>query len=388
MACLLRYPFAFNNYQILLATPDQDSYKHSPPPQVFSLRKASIMIPSPSSHHDESIAEGDLSSPSFEHELDPKQGYNNISSSADSVPENPSSPADSVPRNLSSLVNQENEETKLQNILSKAATVTKTVIITTVNAAWTAPNSIFDLFLEGLRSGNQTQALLNHLVVGAMDQKAYSRCLELHPHCIALTTDGVDFSGKANFMSEDYLKIVWRKLEFQRTVLEMGYSIIFTDADILWFRDPFRRFYSDADFQIACDHFGFNSTDLNNSPNSGFIYVRSNNMTIQFYKFWCKSREAYPSKHDQDVLNMIKFDPFISKIGLKIRFLDTAYFGGICEPSKDLNVVCTMHANCCTSLETKAHGLQMMIDDWKIYMTKPGNRTKPHPWTSARYCSK
>ncbi|XP_027082126.1 uncharacterized protein At4g15970-like [Coffea arabica] len=285
-------------------------------------------------------------------------------------------------------VNQENEETKLENILNKAAMVTKTVIITTVNAAWTTPNSIFDLFLEGFRSGNQAQALLNHLVVGAMDQKAYTRCLELHPHCIALTTEGVDFSGKANFMSEDYLKIVWRKLEFQRTVLEMGYSFIFTDADILWFRDPFRRFYSDADFQIACDHFGFNSTDLNNSPNSGFIYVRSNNMTIQFYKFWCKSREAYPSKHDQDVLNMIKFDPFISKIGLKIRFLDTAYFGGICEPSKDLNVVCTMHANCCTSLETKAHGLQMMIDDWKIYMTKPGNRTKPHPWTSARYCSK
>ncbi|KAL3500044.1 hypothetical protein ACH5RR_039137 [Cinchona calisaya] len=263
---------------------------------------------------------------------------------------------------------------------------TKTVIITTVNAAWTAPNSIFDIFLEGFRIGNQTQALLNHLVVVALDQNAYSRCLELHPYCFALSTEGVDFSGTANFMSEDYLKMMWRRIDFLHAVLEMGYSFIFTDVDILWFRDPFQQLYLDADFQIACDHFNFNSTNLNNSPNGGFVYVRSNNMTIQLYNFWYKSKETYPWTHDQDVLNKIKFDPFINQIGLKIRFLDTAYFGGFCEPSKDLNVVCTMHANCCTNLDSKIHDLQMMIDDWKRYMTVPANHTKPQPWTMPRYC--
>lgn len=102
ISCLLLYRYAYNNYHILVATPDQDS-KHSSPPQAFSLKKANIMIPSPSSHHDESNAEGDLSFPSFKHKHDPRQGYN-IPPSADSVPEKPSSPAGSVPRNQPSLV--------------------------------------------------------------------------------------------------------------------------------------------------------------------------------------------------------------------------------------------------------------------------------------------
>lgn len=86
-------------------------------------------------------------------------------------------------------------------------------------------------------------------------------------------------------------------------------------------------------------------SDLNNAPNGGFNYAKSSNQTIEFYKFWYKSRQLYPRKHDQDVLNKIKYKPFLREIGSEIKFLDTAYFGGFCQPSKDLNLVCTMHAN-------------------------------------------
>lgn len=284
-------------------------------------------------------------------------------------------------------VNQQIEETKLESVLREAAMVNKTVIITTVNSAWMLPNSIFDLFLESFRVGNQTRVLLNHLIVVAFDQKAQNRCLELHSHCYALRTEGVDFSGKVDFMTADYLKMMWSRIGFLHTVLKMGYSFIFTDADIMWFRDPFQYFYEDADFQIACDQFLYNSTDLNNSPNGGFAYVRSSNTTIQFYKFWYESKDTYPWSHDQHVLNKIKFDPFIGKIGLKIKFLDTAYFGGFCEPSKDLDVVCTMHANCCTSLDSKIHDLHMVIDDWKKYKASPRNSTRTESWTRGRYCA-
>lgn len=141
------------------------------------------------------------------------------------------------------------------------------------------------------------------------------------------------------------------------------------DADILWFRNPFLRFFEDADFQIACDHFLGDPYDVQNKPNGGFNFVKSNNRTIQFYKFWYSSQAMYPGYHDQDVLNFIKFDPFIRDIGLKMRFLDTMYFGGLCEPSKDLNQVCTMHANCCFGLDSKLNDLRMMLQDWKDFMS-------------------
>ncbi|KAL6549727.1 hypothetical protein OROMI_020215 [Orobanche minor] len=291
--------------------------------------------------------------------------------------------------NLNSPVNE--EKSLLEDTLRKAAMKdNKIVIITTLNAAWTEPNSIFDLFIESFKIGNGTEKLLKHVVVAALDQKAYSRCLQVpHLHCYALTTDEVDFSGEAFFMTEDYLKMMWRRIDFLRTVLEMGYNFVFTDADVMWLRDPFERFYPDGDFQIACDHYWSNYTDLNNSPNGGFNYVKSNDRTIRFYKFWYDGREYFPGRHDQDVLNLIKFDPFIQVIGLKIRFLDTAYFGGFCEPSKDLDLVITMHANCCIGLENKIHDIKMVIDDWKQYVSSSGGskwNSSSNSWTIPRIC--
>ncbi|XP_076889648.1 uncharacterized protein At4g15970-like isoform X1 [Bidens hawaiensis] len=280
---------------------------------------------------------------------------------------------------------------KLMSILKGAATSNKTIIITTINDAWAEPNSMFDLFLESFKTGNETQRFMKHLVVVALDHKAYTRCLSLHPHCYNLSTHGVDFSEDAYFMTPDYLKMMWRRIDFLRIVLDLGYNFIFTDADIMWFRDPFPHFHKDGDFQIACDYFRGNASDLNNLPNGGFTYVKSNNKTIKFYKFWFDSRLTYPGLHDQDVFNKIKFDPFIHDNGLQIRFLDTAFFGGFCEPSRDFNKVCTMHANCCVGLENKVHDIRIMLQDWRRYTQLLGNQTtmvRPsvNSWTVPQSC--
>ncbi|KAM5566553.1 uncharacterized protein ABKV19_014949 [Rosa sericea] len=281
------------------------------------------------------------------------------------------------------------EERGIEEVLKDAAMEDGTVILTTLNEAWAAPNSIVDLFLESFRNGVGTHRLLNHLVIVALDQKAYQRCLEVHTHCFALLTEGVDFRKEAYFMTPQYLKMMWARIDFLRSVLEMGYNFVFTDADVMWFRNPFPRFYSDADFQIACDHFLGSSDDLQNRPNGGFNYVKSNNRSIEFYKYWYSSRETYPGYHDQDVLNMIKFDPSTVNIGMKMKFLDTAYFGGFCEPSRDLNQVCTMHANCCFGLDSKLHDLRIMVQDWKEFLSLPPSlkRTLIFPWAVPQNCS-
>lgn len=104
----------------------------------------------------------------------------------------------------------------------------KTVILTTLNEAWVSPNSILDLFLESFRIGEQTRTLLNHLVIIALDQKAFSRCLDIHTHCFALVTEGVNFSGEAYFMTPVYLKMMWSRIHFLQSVLELGFNFVFT----------------------------------------------------------------------------------------------------------------------------------------------------------------
>ncbi|XP_028792484.1 uncharacterized protein At4g15970-like isoform X1 [Neltuma alba] len=280
---------------------------------------------------------------------------------------------------------------KLESVLRRASMGNKTVIITTLNDAWAEPGSIFDLFLESFRIGKQTKKLARHLVVVTWDQKAHDRCTALHPHCYRLETSD-NFTNEAFFMTPGYLHMMWKRIEFLGSVLEMGYSFVFTDTDIMWFRDPFPRFYKDADFQIACDYFHGNPQDMRNMPNGGFTYVKSNDRTIWFYKFWYNSRKLYPKLHDQDVLNRIKWNPFISSMKLQIRFLDTAYFGGFCQTSKNLDQVCTMHANCCIGLENKINDLKILLEDWKKYMALPpqddrNSTTSPLPhWTVPQSC--
>ncbi|XAR57645.1 hypothetical protein NMG60_11025875 [Bertholletia excelsa] len=277
---------------------------------------------------------------------------------------------------------------KLERILERAATADKTVIVTTLNEAWAAPNSIFDLFLESFHIGNGTTTLLKHLVVVALDCKAYDRCLAVHTHCYLLNTPGTNFSGEAFFMSPIYLRMMWRRIDFLKSLLEMGYNFIFTDTDIMWLRDPFPRFYPDGDFQIACDFFWGKPADLFNQPNGGFNFVKSNNRTVQFYKFWYESRIKYPKLHDQDVFNKIKFDPFLREIGIKVRFLSTAQFSGFCQPSKNLNRVCTMHANCCTGLHKKIHDLKVVLEAWRKFSSTPPKlrASRPISWKIPQKC--
>ncbi|WOL07236.1 hypothetical protein Cni_G15975 [Canna indica] len=266
---------------------------------------------------------------------------------------------------------QESQDARLERVLREAATPDKTVILTSLNAFWSTPGSVLDLFLESFRIGDGTQELLNHLVVVAVDEKAYARCLAVHRHCFDLKSDGADFSGEKVFNSPEYLDMMWARLDFLRLVLEKGYSFIFSDVDVMWFRNPMPHFYLDGDFQISCDEFFGDPKNLTNWPNNGFSYVKSNRRSIEFYKFWYASRERFPGVHEQNVLNIIKFDPVVRQIGVRIRFLSTERFGGFCEISRDLNKVCTMHANCCIGLGKKIDDLKAMLADWKKFTSLP-----------------
>ncbi|XP_015883732.3 uncharacterized protein At4g15970 [Ziziphus jujuba] len=275
----------------------------------------------------------------------------------------------------------------LDIVLEKASTKDKTVIITNLNDAWAEPHSIFDVFLESFRVGIDTKSLVKHLVVICLDEKAYNRCLALHPHCYRFQIEGFNFTREAFFMTPDYLEIVWRKIDLLATVLEKGYNFVFTDNDIMWLRNPFPRFFPDADIQVSCDTFLGNSTDLNNLANTGFSFVKSNNRTVQFYKFWYNSRKRFPRLHDQHVFDRIKYDPFITKdVGLQMRFHDTDIFGGFCHASKDFNLVCTMHANCCVGVERKVHDLQIVLGDWRRYKSLEPSMQPNVSWSIPQNC--
>lgn len=259
-------------------------------------------------------------------------------------------------------------ETRIKEVLERAALPNRTVIITALNAAWAAEGTMIDMFIESFWHGEDTRKLLEHLVIVCVDDKAYQRCLVIHPHCLDIKTPGINFSGEQILLSADYIKLMWRRIKFLQTVLEMNYSFIFTDTDVLWFRNPFPLVQSDteADFQIASDRYNGKPGDVHNYPNAGFIYVRANTRTVRFYEYWYEERKRGSKMADQEVFNAFKFDKEFTSIGMKLRFLDTQFIGGFCAlKDTDMTKALTMHATCCKGLEAKLLDLRMMLDGWK-----------------------
>lgn len=100
--------------------------------------------------------------------------------------------------------------------------------MTAINEAWAAPGSLLDLFFASFHHGDHILHLLNHLVIVAMDQKAFERCKSLHPHCYFLKVDGLNFASEQSYMKGDYLEMMWRRNRFQQSILELGYNFLFT----------------------------------------------------------------------------------------------------------------------------------------------------------------
>ncbi|RWW21052.1 hypothetical protein BHE74_00047933 [Ensete ventricosum] len=252
--------------------------------------------------------------------------------------------------------------------MNGAAMANKTVIISVLNKAYVEKNGMLDLFLRSLGEGKDTGLLIKHLVLVAVDKTAFDRCSALGLHCYQLVTDGIDFSKEVLYMSDDFIKMMWSRTLFLGNVLRRGYNFIFTDMDVMWLRNPFSHLHHQGeDLEISCDRYNGQPYDQSNSINTGFYFVASNNKTIALFDEWYAASHTSKGMKEQDVLYRMKSQGAFRRLGIKVRFLDTAYFSGFCEDSRDSRRVTTVHANCCRSIKAKLTDLKRVLEMWKTH---------------------
>eukprot|EP00850_Spirogloea_muscicola_P003002 SM000011S19180 [mRNA] locus=s11:1234586:1237562:- [translate_table: standard] len=261
------------------------------------------------------------------------------------------SPDKEAPQQRQMTVN-DTPASKLRSVLETAATPdSRIVIVTSFTAAW---KPMLELFLEQLRSSPLTQALIRHLLVLSFDDKGYSYCQKLGLHCYLDTQESAtkkgNYSGAAKvYMTPIYLDMMWRRLELKRDILQLGYNVLFTDTDILWFQDPLPLLQaSQLDIQFACDR--WRTDPAKPAINAGFYFARSNNRTIAFYDHWLEGRtKARTSK----MLPRCCCQLMTITLPLKL----------------DLTLLVTVHANCCVGMDRKLGPLKRMMED-KAWLDK------------------
>lgn len=285
---------------------------------------------------------------------------------------------------------------ELEIALTKASMGDKTVIISIVNRAYVEPHAdeyptILDLFLEGFWVGEETRSLVDHLLLVAMDQIAYDRCKFRRLNCYKLVGDGGDLAGEKLYMSDEFIKMMWRRTLFLLEVLKRGYNFIFTDTDVLWLRNPFSRLSMNTsiDFQISTDLFNGNASSENNPINTGFYFIRSNDKTISLFEKWYGMRDNSTGLKEQDVLANLVRGGVLNELTLDATFLNSLYFSGFCTDSSDITAVATVHANCCRSIAAKVVDLKAVLRDWKGFKgnaTAGNSSTKNFQWSSHVAC--
>ncbi|KAL8129807.1 hypothetical protein V2J09_018962 [Rumex salicifolius] len=264
---------------------------------------------------------------------------------------------------------------ELEAVLEKAE-INNTVIIAMVNKAYVEGDPVvnmLDLFLESFWLGEGTRPLINNLLIVATDRTAYERCLFRGLHCYLLAdeSDGSDLAGENVFMSKAFIKMMWRRTFFLLNVLRKGYNFIFTDTDVLWLRNPFTILNSNNtnynDIQFSTDWFNGNPKSEKNSINTGFYFVRSTNGTMALFQKWYGTKDNATGIKEQDVLQKLVTGGALRELNVTASFLETRYFSGFCQDSKEMEKVVTVHANCCRYIRAKVDDLARVLQDWKRF---------------------
>ncbi|CAI5928258.1 unnamed protein product [Closterium sp. NIES-64] len=265
---------------------------------------------------------------------------------------------------------------------SAASSLSRTVIVTALSEAW-APMMRF--FLDRLRLVEQQaraegeaeaegglNRLVDRLVVVAYDDASFDECCSLGLHCYFDWQDDAeekeDFSGdQKHFMTPAYIHLVWRKVHVVRSMLALGYDVVFTDNDILWLRNPLPQLLLAApeDMHMSVDWWNADSRKV--MGNGGFYAARSNTRMLKFFDDWIAWHKRLPKHRIQQIFDWIRpeANPFTrTATPLTVRYLPTAHFGGFCEMGARMAELVTVHATCCFGLDSKLRVLRKVAADW------------------------
>ncbi|XP_050262585.1 uncharacterized protein At4g15970-like [Quercus robur] len=276
------------------------------------------------------------------------------------------------------------ESNDLSQVLRSASTEARTVILTILDETLASPGSVLDLFLESFRIGQKTQQFLNHIVVVAVDNQAYQYCISIHPHCFQFTSVTSKLAKRKGSTSPDHLTLKIMRFDLFLEVVKLGYNFAFTEADVMWLRNPFEHFDNVKTITLACgsNPQGGNSTMID----KGLFFMKADEISFEFLKILRFERVLFPNYLDNSICEMVTH----KLKGYSVKHLDITYFGGFCEPSKNVSKVYTMQSTCCDNVKSKVHDLRLVLDDWINFTaqvsTNASTGTTPFTWRAPKKC--
>ena len=118
----------------------------------------------------------------------------------------------------------------------------------------------------------------------------------------------------------------------------------------------------------------------------GLFFMKADEISFEFLKILRFERVLFPNYLDNSICEMVTH----KLKGYSVKQLDKTYFGGFCEPSKNVSKVYTMQSTCCDNVKSKVHDLRLVLDDWINFTaqvsTNASTGTSPFTWRAPKKC--
>ncbi|KAL9457951.1 hypothetical protein AB3S75_006906 [Citrus x aurantiifolia] len=271
----------------------------------------------------------------------------------------------------------------LLQLLRRTTMQDRTVIITMVGQEWASPGSVLDLFLESFRIGEETKPLLNHLLIVALDSKAFQYCKTVHPHCFYLSNSSTRYTKKKQ------LSLPQLRNRFWQEVIELAYSVVFTEVDVMWLRNPILQVDCLKEMTIACDVYSDDLQNISYVKDGGFFYLKSNAITSEYFKYQDMTRILFPDSQNRTLCEeTVVNEELFETLSLRINYMEQDRYGGFCQQNINMDTICTVRANCCDDTESKLHDLKLLLEDWRSFTKKNSLRgsSPPYTWRAHSKC--
>ena len=272
-------------------------------------------------------------------------------------------------------------KTNFQSKLALYATryaVDKKIIISVIDSAY------IEMALNFWESSLVKFGIINYLFI-CLNEKAKSLLPREANECLVIEKH-TNAENYTQFGTAQFNQKVMIKTEISLRLLEMGYSVIISDADIFFLKNPMSYFTC-----IDCDLIVQDNTQNNSEANSGFYMVKPTKGAMELQRRSIQESNV-ANKNDQNMMNMLIRR--MNKMGtIKVVFLDNAKFlpGNVFFNPNDFMIDydcsnCVMvHNNWVIGLRTKIYRFKemgMWVVDTDGYYSSTTNRyiMYHNPW--------
>ncbi len=175
------------------------------------------------------------------------------------------------------------------DMLARCASSENVIILTLVDSGFV------DMAMNFYETSILKHNISNYLFV-SLSTAACENMIANNINCFTYYNFG---GGKqeSSYMQKFFLKKMALRIEFVFEALKLGYSLIFTDIDVIFMQDPRPDLLKNKHYEIQA------MQDMQNYINAGFFWVKTSKKTINIFEKLMTHLKHNPSAEDQRVLN-------------------------------------------------------------------------------------